>query len=393
MIETIVLKCRTIYRGIPPWLRIVFVPLKLVYWLVSVLRHDLWIMTGEEASTNRELTITYAGNDENRHFLRDLAFRQCSREEHVGTVWLWGLSRISKSSHHEDSLLIAEVPRSLRALFKRPMAWYVPCWVHGQLNISDDRSPIVNSRSLRSDINKIKKSNLEFEVSNDASDCYDFYHNMHLPFVRVVHGSSAVVIDYEVVKQEFRRCDLVFVKKGEERLAGALIRYSKSRADLWFLGVKNGDLQYVKDGVLAALYYFPLLYLQSKGVLSVDLGPSRAFLKHGVLQYKKKWDQTLNKTSTVGFLIRPLSTTAAVQGFLHNNPFIFADKGRLNGAVFTREDEELSADFFAASRKAYLLKGMSKVVVYGFGAVKPTSAVPPDLSDTVVVRSLADHSR
>jgi hypothetical protein len=213
---------------------------------------------------------------------------------------------------------------------------------------------------------------------------------MHLPFVTKIHRNGAVVIDYETVKQELRRCELVFVRKEEERLAGSLIRYSKDRAELWFLGIKDGDLEHVKHGVIAALYYFPILHLRAKGVQSVDFGPSRAFLKDGVLQYKRKWNQKLDGISAHGFVMRPLSIGAAVKGFLCNNPFVFPDGARLNSAIFVDKDEQLSKEFFERASRQYCLNGIAKLVVFRFGEVDDETqyVVPSALSGRIAVHSV-----
>ena len=387
-IDGLALKLKSVYRGLPAWLRIVLAPLEFVYYLDRVLRPNLWIMAGEEISSSRELTIIFAGSNQNRYFFKNLAFQSCSRDENIGKTWLWTIPKVSRSVKHDDALTITEVPRFLHVLFKRPMTWYAPCWVYGELNILGGHHNLVKNRSLRSDINKIKKANLTFEVTDDPSELHDFYYGMHVPFVTQTHRDGAVVIDYDVVKREFRRCDLVFIRKDDERLAGALIRYSKNHAELWFLGIKDGNLDHIKYGVVAALYYFSILHLEAKGIQRVDFGPSRTFLKNGVLQYKRKWDQALNGTSRDGFLIRPSSVGPAVKGFLCNNPFIIADRGKLVGVVFADGREHLSQDFLEQTSRQYSLKGMAGTVVFTFGGVEGDEpyVVPSALSDRIAVR-------
>jgi hypothetical protein len=390
MIDRLILKCKTAYHNMPARLRIVLAPLRFVYYAASVLRPDLWIIVGREPRSQQELTILYAGNDQNRQFLKRLALQDCSREESIGKTWLWNIRKASGANHNADTLTIVEVPRSLRAIYRRPMTWYVPCWIHGELDISPDHYRLANNRSLRSDINKIKKSNLSFEVTNDAKECYDFYHTMHLPFITQIHRGAAVVIDYEVVKQELRTCDLIFIRKGEERLGGSLIRYSKDKAELWFLGIKDGDPELLKHGVTAALYYFPMQYLQTKGIRRVDFGPSRPFFRNGVLQYKRKWDQRLSGISAHGFVVRPLSMGAAVKGFFCNNPFIYPEGSKLNGAIFIDDDELLSPEFFVKTSKQYHLNGMANLVVFRFANDKSDMShlVPSSLQSRITVRSV-----
>jgi len=281
------------------------------------------------------------------------------------------------------------MPKAFRILFKKRKCFYVPCWIYGEIDISVDDSSLIKSKSLKSDLRKIRKNKLHFELTNELSQFHNFYYNMYLPYITKCHGNRAVIVIYDSMEKEFKNCDLLFVKKGKEYIAGALIAYTKNRAHLRFLGVKEGNSDYVKEGAIGALYYFPVHYLKEKGYKRLRLGGTRAFLKDGVLWYKKKWGLQIIDTHQMGFLIKPLSKTVGAKGFFLNNPFIYMDKTRVNGAIFVESNQSFSKEDFRKMYKSYYLPGISKLFIYRFGKgdSKIREVVPSEFSDKMTICS------
>jgi hypothetical protein len=182
---------------------------------------------------------------------------------------------------------------------------------------------------------------------------------------------------------------LLLVKKQQEYIAGMLMGYSKKGVYLHPLGVKDGNFDYVKEGAIGALFYFPLIYSKEKGYKKVNYGLSRAFLKDGVFQFKKKRGMQVVGTSNKGFALKTLSISAAVKGFLLNNPFLYMDDMGFNGAVFIDNEQPLSAEEFKRIYKEYYLPGMSKLFIYRFGKVddKTQERVPSDFVNSIELSS------
>ena len=380
---------KTIYRTLPLFVRLSFWPVEKIYWLLSVLRLDFWILQGNEITSKQKLDILYAGTEENRHFLTMLAFDSSSTEEYIGKAWLWNIPKILKEKVHKDSIVIAEVPKTFRKLFNKRSYLYIPSWVDGEV---DAFSPI-KSDSLLTDLRRIKKKKLSFEVTNDLNQFHNFYYNMHLPYITEAFGNRAVIFSYDFMKREFGKHglynDLLLIKKEEEYIAGMLMGYSKKGIYLHPLGVKDGNFDYVKDGAIGALFYFPLIYSKEKGYKKVNFGLTRAFLKDGVFQFKKKRGMQIIGTSNKVFALKPLSTSAGVKGFLLNNPFLYMDETGFNGAVFIDNDQSLSEGDFERIYKDYYLPGMSRLFIYRFGKVdnKTQEMVPSDFVDSIELGS------
>ena len=386
---------KRIYDKTPSCLRRVLWPVRVIYRFFYILRLDLWIITGDEISSGKKLAIIYAGRELDKNFLVRLAFDGAFEENYIGKKWLWQIPQIVKESDCGCSLVVVEVPNSLRILSGKMKCLYIPSWVNGETDISVDNPSLFQHRntSLKSDLSKIRKNKLRFEVTNDLSQLHNFYYNMYVPYITKVHGSRSKIMSYDYVKRQFRRSglfnDLLLIKKEDEYIAGVLLHYKKNRAKLSTLGVKNGNLGYVKDGAVGALFYYSTHYSAEKGVTRIDFGGSRPFLKDGVLRYKRKWNQKISNKKEIGFLIKMISKTEAAKGFFLNNPFIYEDKTGLNGAIFVASDQSLSKSDFARIYKDHYLRGLSKLVIYRFGEAgdKMADIVPSEFSDKITVRS------
>lgn len=382
---------KSIYHKMPPCLRSFLLPVRLLYTLVGILRVDLWIITGEEISSKQELVIIYAGHEVGKNYLITLAFDSSHRENHIGKKWLWQIPQIVEGTSHDCSLMVTEVSKSFRKLFRKIKCIYVPYWVFGEIDVSSDNHSFLKNNSLKSDLRRIRRNKLHFEVTNSLSQLHNFYYNMYLPYISKAHGNSAVMISYDFVKREFRErglfADLLLIKKEKEYVAGVLLGFQNNIAGLLYLGVKDANLDYVKDGAIGALYYFSVCYLEGKGFTRIGFGDSKPFLRDGVLRFKRKWDLTIRNKGIRGLVIKPLSRSDGVKGFFINNPLIYEDETGLIGAIFVPGDRSLSKEDFAKIYKDYYIKGLSKLVIYRFGEVnsKTPSVVPEEFSDRIAM--------
>lgn len=383
---------KIIYNKIPSYLRFIFWPIEKMYWLISVLKLDLWIIAGEEILSKQKLTIIYAGIEVNKNFVIKLAFDVSYSENYIGKTWIWKIPKTIKKNGYHCSLIVTEVPEAFRVLFQNKGYFYIPTWIDGYVDTS---LPIKND-SFKTDIRRIKKNNLNFKVTNELSQFDNFYYNMHLPYITKTFGNRASIFSYDSMRREFRKDgrynEVLFIEKNGEYIAGMLIGYTKNSMYLYDTGVKNGNFDYVNDGAIGALFYFPIIYSKEKAYKRVNFGQTRAFLKDGVLQFKKKRGMQIDDTVNIGFAIKPLTKSTGVKGFFLNNPFIYMNKLDFNGAIFVDSDQSMSQEDVASIYKDYYIKGISKLFLYRFGNVesKMQVIVPPELADKIAVCSVEE---
>jgi len=389
-LKNLFLRSRGIYRKMPLSFRRVFIPLKWSLSFIRGVRFDLWIITGKEIKSKQELSIFYAGNKENRNYIINLIFDKPYKENYIGKIWIWGILKKVKENKFNCSLMIVEAPRVF-SLFSITGKWfYIPCWISGEVDISNGISSLITNESLKSDIRKIERNQLSFESTNEISQLYDFYHNMYLPYITEAHDDEAIVMEYDLIKEAFKSCDLILVKNREEYIGGILIRYTGESARLWCIGIKNGNRDYLQLGVVGALYYFSFCYLKDKGFKKVELGDTRAFLKDGVLQYKKKWGIRIIRASQTGFLVNILSAGNSTKEIFFSNPFIYMNKDKLEGAIFIENDRLISEKDFREIYKSYYRYGISKLIIYRFGrdVSMVLQTIPPNFSGSIEIRYL-----
>jgi len=392
-IAELIRRGKAIYWKMPAPLRWPLFPVKMICKLFTVVRPDVWIMRGNEQFSGQPLGIIFAGLEIDKNYIRTLAFGDSCREQRLGRTWLWNVRKASMKSGHDCALLVIEAPHCSAVLSRRLKYLLIPTWVDGELNIAAERAAIFKTRnkSLRSDLCRIRKHNLQYEAAQSLSQLDDFYHNMYLPYTTSAHGDSSKIMTYGYVKAEFKKrglfTDLILIKENGQYIAGILLCCEKDRGKLSTLGVKDGNLDYLDHGAVAAAYHFAVQYLVDKGYAKIDFGGSRPFLKDGVLRYKRKWRQEVSSRKEPAFLLKVLSQTPGLTGFLANNPFMYKDAAGLKGAVFVEAGKPLAKRDCADIYRQFHVEGMSKLVLYRFDDTAGAAAgsVPPELADKMTI--------
>lgn len=384
---------RKLYYKTPLYIQNLFSPVRYIANIINSLKLHQWIITGTEILSKEELKIFFAGRIKDKNFFTKLAFSNSCNEMYMGKKWIWNIPQIINKNDHNCSVFIMEVHKSFRNFFKSDKYFYIPSWVQGEVDISDCIHRFT-SKSFKYYIRKLRKNNLYYEITNELSELYNFYHNMYLPYITRRYNNTAYIIDYDFVKQKFSNCDLLLIKNKKEIIAGELIIYQKNSARLWLLGVKDGNYDFVKSGLLGSRYFFSLNYLKEKGYKRVNLGSSRAFLKDGALQFKKHWDFNIIDKFNNGFLLEPINNTGGVLGFFMNNPFIYYSiKEGFIGAIFIKDKLSLIEEDIKKIYKNFFIKGIYKIYIFIFEEddFEKHDLVPDRLCDKMEIRSVKDY--
>ena len=187
-----------------------------IYVLVHKLRIDMWIISGKD-SLKTPVSIIYAGSEKHKNYIASLAFDNSYSEIHIGKKWLWKLFSIIYKRSYDCSLLVLETEanKTLYKLYKDKKSFFIPGWINGEVVISADISLLTKKENLNSDVRKINKNNLQFEVTNEESQFENFYNSMYLPFINKSHGNKTILMSHENMMSNMSLCDLLLVKKGQ----------------------------------------------------------------------------------------------------------------------------------------------------------------------------------
>jgi hypothetical protein len=383
---------KLIYWKTPHFLHFIYYPVENIIKMGRCLRLDRWRLSGTESSSLQELVIQYTGISENKNYLSALAFCPGYREEYLGRYWIWQALRDLPSTDSGISLNIVEVHEFFRKIFQKKGCFHVPSWLVGEIEIPDDISAFIRQqKNLRYNVQKAARHQFYPEVTAETSRIQRFYYDMHIPYITKTHNNKAVVVDFNTLKSKVRKCDLMLIKKDGEDIAGGLVAYNHNKASCVILGVKDGNLDYVRNGALYALYYHTFNHLRSKGYRSVNMGTSRAFLKDGALSYKKMWNFRIVGDSRTSLVMQIVNLTVGARGFLLNNPFISENDSGYTSSVFSGP-EYISPEHMQKIFHSCYVNGVSGVRIYRLTEENSGNGitVPSELSGKLTISSLSD---
>lgn len=367
------------------WRWVAFLPASVLWWLCR-LRVELWRVEGEEQHSHLPLSILCAVTDDDSegHYVLQLIFGDSYRRQRLGRFWLWNLGK-AISAASDCSLIVLHLC-DFHLKFARPGGWFqIPTWVLGEVDLP--RKAQANHK-VSGDLRRIRRHELQGEITHDPQQFEDFYHNMHVPYANERFGNCAQVGSYKRIRRQFEHSDLLLIRQRERSIAGQMIMYRRKNAYLWDMGIRDGNRDHVKNGACCALSHFGLQHLESKGYKKASLGYSRPFLQDGTLQFKKKWSQRLVTGYADGFSLKVLSATPAAKAFLCHNPFIFRRRGHFYAAVFVDGEGLPSNEEIGAMDADYFHSGLARLFIYCLGQAEapPPNQLSAELSQRIELR-------
>ena len=385
---------RSFYSNAPQPVKWTLGPVKSLYEeSTRVLRHlkmDVWLLSEIEPS-KASLTVFFAGGREHKNYMAKLAFGDSYDEVYLGRRGQWSVIGSSMVRNGGPSVVVIQTGRTIGSLLCRGRGFFVPLWVGGAVDLSGDPSSLVKTHNQKEDVRRIRKNNLEFEVTTDPAKYDFFYEVMYMPYITKVHGNAALPMRYETMKGKADKSELLLVKKGDESIAGVILLFETNIPQYWSFGVRDGNCEHLRTGAMGAAVHFAMHYLQEKGYSRMHFGASRAFLKDGVLQFKSGRGMEVigSRKNKEGFMIKPLSLSDGVKGFLSTTPFIHFNEQGLIGAFFTESDRISSGKDIEKICRDHLLKGMDRLDIFLFGSEEDikTQLIPAELRQKVTIRS------
>jgi len=345
------------------------------------LRRQAWRLDGTERFSGQPLSILCTATRQTRNYLIELLFSGDGRETNLGYLWIWNLASPGWARKRGFVVVVLQIDPFVEK-FLAEEAWFlIPVWVAGAVALPIPDT-VLKDKSVRSDLQEIRKAGFSARVTRDPALLDDFYNKMYVPHVTRAHGSSVYVLPYDELRGRLTESDLLLIHDGVRDIAGMMILYERDRPRLWATGVRDGDRRHLKQGALAAVYYFSFQHLAEQKFASVNLGLSRTFLNSGVLRYKRKWGQKLFDTSNARIAVKVTTDTPASRSFLRSHPFIFERSGKLYGAVFLPDEAPVTANEAARLKKRYLHAGLSKLILFSAcpGGTPHDVELPADVS-------------
>ncbi len=306
----------------------------------------------KEKESREEFTFLFIGWDKKLCFYWLNRFTDQYENNSVNKkVFKWNILNYLKKNSHEIDIAIVETNKKNPSESFYRNSFLLPRWMEMAVDID------VSFKKSRTKniIRNIKKYSLDYEVKNNLDDFNYFYHKMYKPFLVKRHKESADIADFKHFVNRFRKgeCFLFFAKKDNEPLAAALIEYMNKTYRLSAFGVKDGNSEIFKMGVIGALYYFVMTYYKNKGFESILIGNSMPVVFDGVTEFKMQIGAKpylKNLFFRKKFYFIPLNKKPLLEKVLSENPLFYIQDNELklaafiNPAHFSNKDE--FHDFF-----------------------------------------------
>jgi hypothetical protein len=296
-------------------------------------RTNVFYLQGTERYTEYPINIMLIGNPLDFHYLTQLIYGGEYHITDTARVWNYELSRLIQACDC-DLAIASDVSKQFASSAFQKHFFYLPRWVGGDVDVPTALQTQHISKNVKTDIGRIKRNGLTYQVFTDCDSYARFYEEMYVPYIRSVYGSGSAIESFNNFKSVLGRSQLLLVHNATQYISGSILLDEGDHYRGWTLGIKDGCNDYKKQGALAALYYFGIQLAAQAGYPRFHFGGSRPFLKDGALQYKRKWGIQLRDYCQTGFAIKPLQNTCATRSFLTQNPFFTLGESGLQGCVF-----------------------------------------------------------
>ena len=366
------------YYGLPLGVRNVIGPvLEPAYFtvnrilaIVPQLHLSVYQFQGKSRWDDRNLTTLLFGEGRGMlPYILDRLYADKPTKEKLGKVFLWRVKSAIALDAPRTDLVLVGIDEVFSRFLSRQGFVVIPEWVMFKLDLAKPLPKGKRSKALQNNLRKVRKYKYDSEITQDPAKFEYFYHHMYLPYAAKKYGELSLVGGFRDLSKIFERGTLLLVNRGNECVAGTLLQVDNTTISARYLGVKDGKIEYVEEGALAACYYFTVNWARDKGYRWIDFGHCRPFFNDGVFIHKKSWGMEVMISN------RPMLATKAVFGmkicnreqglldFLVKNPFITIDQGRLKGLIFAQQEHPLTCEEIQSLYRTHYIPGIDRFII------------------------------
>ncbi|MDW8344796.1 MAG: hypothetical protein RMM51_09935 [Verrucomicrobiae bacterium] len=286
--------------------------------------------------------------------------------EPMGRLWRWQVGKVAA----EADVIVWRMSQWSAQLMAKRAALHLPDWVATVLPVSVDIPQLARvNGSLWEDLRLVRNRGWRMELSPGETDLPQFYEDFYEPFVGARHGLHTVWTPPDWLARRLGRGGVLWLTRDGQRLAGVAFAQHGRTLALLSTGVRLGNKELLRQGAMAAVYYFSWELARMRGCDAVDFGGCRPSLRDGLLQYKRKWGMRVRPKSNCHEVqcVQWREWGAIMEDFLDRVAPICWFGGRL-GAVTVRGGHDANG-----TRACPLLPGLEheEVIVAGASAWRP----------------------
>lgn len=363
---------KSVREFISPLVEPAFSFVKRVLFVVFSMRLSVYLLQGKEKQGSGNLKTLFFSSlffgEKKLLHLVDLLYSEEPEKKSLGKVFIWKIKSKLNYDVSKADLVFIGADEFFSGFLSRQGFTIIPQWILFMLDLSKPLPEIGKSRNysnLKRDLRRIRKHKYSYEMTRDPARFEYFYHHMYLPYISKRFGKLALLSGFRSMKLIFEKGQLLLVKQGNGHVSGNVIVTHNEDAFSAHFGIREGNIEYLKQGALAAAYYFTILWAKEKRCKWCDFGHCRAFFNDGVFCYKKKWGMEVkrSKRDRAVFAMKICNFNRGAQDFLTKNPFIFIDQGKLKGLILAEQDHPLAREEVQSLFETYYIPGVDCLVV------------------------------
>lgn len=349
----------------------------LVQWRYSpkckpFLPATLKIFKGFDRLKRQPLSFAFYGDQfqTSRTFWAEKLLEEGFNETDCGKMWMWKVGHTIRKNAPECAAVIFESDVFLTKMCTRLKGFRMPRSMQMHIDISRPLDEFdLNKRSaFHNAKRRIEKNRLSLEETKDPKVFDEFYHHMYTPYVKKKYSNSAYIHSHRTARKFFDRSLLYLIRQDDQVIAGGVTEITDESAKFHFVGVKDGNHDYVRQGALAALNVLRIINLKEKGVKRVNMGGTRPLLTDPLTLSKKSLmaqvsPEEYDPKDYIRLVL--LKRQENLVHFLSQNPFVFITKKlKPRRAFFAVEDQFSSKKNFLNALEATDFSGLEKTILY-----------------------------
>jgi hypothetical protein len=244
----------------------------------------------------------------------------------------------------------------------------LPRWVKMYMDVEQSMSVITRNATIP---RRIRKHALGLERANTEADFEFLYDNMYKPYISARHMGSAVLEDRKKMTEDFRLGDstIYFITREGRRIAGLYEQYINGEPYMHGGGVLDGSEDFLKMGVIGALYYYALENYQHHHVKRVNIGGTSPLLTDGLTAFKISLGAKVSeipRQDSLRLKLIPLSNSKGLKDFLTGNAFAYIENDSIYCAVFSEKPPSEAADELEQRNPHVSEMGVNRIRVFYF---------------------------
>lgn len=296
-------------------------------WLKNVVRQYLPVYKYESGT----LKILYAGfSPIKKNYHVRMLLNNPGKSIFSGFCFYKKIPGLLKRYHSD--MVISEISPLVLDKFRKYEGYIIPEWATMKINLERPMTEIyARKNSDFPDVKRlIRKYNLTYEIRTDVESIQFFYNKIYLPFTKSRHGNEAWILDINMILKSSPPPEMISIMENRVTVGASLIQKENDEWRLLYLGTIDGNQEYLRHGVIGAIYYFATLEAKKTGYKRLNVGGSRPFINDGLTRYKlglgAKFVPELTPFRYFLWLgVNEESSEA--QKFLKNNPFMHLGEG------------------------------------------------------------------